>query len=489
MEDGKGAKTTALYISGRWFWASLFASHQIFKENMLKIRTGLKKLKNMEFKMRINRFIVCILMFLLSGFPTFLLIAQESEANSEMNYVTEFGDEATMNWTTKILRVKGNGFGPENIELGRRKILAKRTAKIDAYRNLSEVVKGVQVTSYTNVENMILECDSIKATSRGMLKGMQVVDVTYSNDGGCEITVEVNIDEKGRFLLDALNTGKVEITDNYPEFDWTALKNELKQVRKKYNSLLAAFKKKGEELNHANQKLAHMEERLKAEDLKKSELKTQLTSAEEELESTKNIAVELTNKITHLEMKLTANEKELKMTKTFLSEKKRELDKLLAATERLKKAASQDQVELLGYLQRIIEIQQEIREKLGAFDGEKPIPPPPPTPSYTGLLVDARGLNLEPTLAPSILNQNSEKMYGIGVIPKKVTSGAIVDYLVGNIERAKKHKKIADRPMVAKGIEVVNESDIMISNEDARKLVLIHDLLEQKKVAILHKER
>jgi len=242
-------------------------------------------------------------------------------------------------------------------------------------------------------------------------------------------------------------------------------------------------------LNHANQKLAHMEERLKAEDLKKSELKTQLTSAEEELESTKNIAVELTNKITHLEMKLTANEKELKMTKTFLSEKKRELDKLLAATERLKKAASQDQVELLGYLQRIIEIQQEIREKLGAFDGEKPIPPPPPTPSYTGLLVDARGLNLEPTLAPSILNQNSEKMYGIGVIPKKVTSGAIVDYLVGNIERAKKHKKIADRPMVAKGIEVVNESDIMISNEDARKLVLIHDLLEQKKVAILHKER
>ena len=103
--------------------------------------------------------------------------------------------------------------------------------------------------------------------------------------------------------------------------------------------------------------------------------------------------------------------------------------------------------------------------------------------------MDARGLNLEPALAPSILNQNGEKIYGIGVFPIEVTSGAIVDYLVGNIERAKKHKKIADRPMVAKGIEVVNESDIMISNEDARKLVLIHDLLEQKKVAILHEEK
>lgn len=455
--------------------------------------------------MRKNIFIIIVVMYLmLPGCFVSLLPAQdqdpETDPGTEMSFVEEWGDEASVNWTTKALRVKGNGFGPEKVDLGRRKILAKRAAKMDAYRNLSEVVKGVQVTSYTNVENMMLVSDWVKAKAGSMVKGMQVVDVTYSDDGGCEVTVEVNIDKKGRFLLDALNTGKVEITDHYPKFDWAALKNELKQVRKKYNSLLASFKKKGEELVDARQKLARVEEQLKSEDLKKSELKTQLASAEEELKRTKNIADELTNKIADLEIKLTANEKELEITKKFLSEKKQELDKLLAAIVNLKKAPAQGREELLVYLQRIIEIQREIREKLGTFDGTEPDgeddedhepkkPIPPPTTPYTGLLVDARGLNLEPALAPSILNQNGEKIYGIGVFPIEVTSGAIVDYLVGNIERAKQHKKIADRPMVAKGIEVVNESDIMISNEDARKLVLIHDLLEQKKVAILHKEK
>lgn len=454
--------------------------------------------------MRKNIFIIIVVMYLmLPGCFVSLLPAQdqdpETDPGAEMDLVEEWGDGASVNWTTKALRVKGNGFGPEDVELGRRKILAKRAAKMDAYRNISEVVKGVQVTSYTNVENMMLVSDWIKAKAGSMVKGIRVVDVTYADDGGCEVTVEVNIDKKGRFLLDALNTGKVEITDNYPKFDWAALKNELKHVRKKYNSLLAAFKRKGEELVDARQKLARVEEQLKVEDLKKSELKTQLTSAEEELKRTKNIADELTNKIADLEMKLTTNEKELEITKKFLSEKKQELDKLLAAIVNLKKAPAQGREELSVYLQRIIEIQQEIREKLRAFDGGESggesgggdeIPPTPqPTSPYTGLLVDARELNLEPALAPSILNQNGEKIYGIGVFPIEVTSGAIVDYLVGNIERAKQHKKIADRPMVAKGIEVVNESDIMISNEDARKLVLIHDLLEQKKVAILHKEK
>ncbi|MCP4150960.1 MAG: hypothetical protein GY757_24650, partial [bacterium] len=111
--------------------------------------------------------------------------------------------------------------------------------------------------------------------------------------------------------------------------------------------------------------------------------------------------------------------------------------------------------------------------------------PPAAAPNYTGLLVDARGLQLKPTLAPSILNRGKEKMYGIGVVPTKVTKGSTVDYLQGNLEYAKKYNKINDHPLVIKGIEVVNETDVMIGNDDEQKLVLIRGLLEKGKVVIL----
>ena len=52
------------------------------------------------------------------------------------------------------------------------------------------------------------------------------------------------------------------------------------------------------------------------------------------------------------------------------------------------------------------------------------------------------------------------------------------------IEREKR-KEIGDNPLVVKGIKTIDQSNLMIGNEDAEKLVLVIHLLEQKKVAIL----
>jgi hypothetical protein len=99
--------------------------------------------------------------------------------------------------------------------------------------------------------------------------------------------------------------------------------------------------------------------------------------------------------------------------------------------------------------------------------------------------VDARGLKLKPALAPAILNEKKEKMYGIGVIPAEMNGGAIVSYMRGNIERARQHKDIGNNPLVVKCIKIINQSDIMISNTAVKKVILIPQLLEQKKVVIL----
>ena len=112
--------------------------------------------------MKKNIFVVVLAVFIMIGFSGFVSFTQETSSDSDLDYVADYGDEAEMNWTKKVLRVKGNGFGPERVkEPGRRKILAKRAAEMDAYRNLVEVVKGVHVTSNTRVEDMMLESDSV----------------------------------------------------------------------------------------------------------------------------------------------------------------------------------------------------------------------------------------------------------------------------------------------------------------------------------------
>lgn len=349
--------------------------------------------------MRKNIFIMIVMFcFILPGFTESLMLSRDTDSEPGMDYIEEIGDEASMNWTTKTMRVKGYGFGPENVkQLGRRKLLAKRAAQIDAYRNLVEMIKGVQVTAKTSVRDMMLESDAIQTRTRGMLKGMEVKEVNYTKDGACEITVEVNIDEDGAFLLAAIYTGQVKVTDNYPEFDWAAVRKELEKTK---------------------DKLA----------------RTQLQN------------VRLEEEIRKKEALSDDNQGEPGNQSYY--------------------AASSTAP---GKIRRPDEPVQSMRE------------------TYTGLLVDARELDLKPTLAPSILNPNKEKMYGPGVIPTKVTSGSTADYLPGSIENARTNKKIYDRPLVVKGIEVINESDIMIDNQDAQKLISIHHLLEQGKVVILTK--
>ncbi len=353
--------------------------------------------------MRINTLVVGLMLFLLIGFSGPLLSFMDSRGDTEGDYVEQRGDGASMNWTTHVLRVKGNGFGPDKVKhLGRRKILAKRAAKMDAYRNLSESVKGVLVTSHTRVEDMMLESDSIKARTESMLKGVQVVAVNYSKEGGCEITVEVNIDQYGGFLLTALNNGEIKVTDNYPRFDWAAALKDLEQKEKqlaqagrKLDSLSADLKKKKRELAVANQKLDWMAGQVT--DIKKKPLTP-----------------------------------------------------------------------------------------------GKPVPDQPGRKKiycaiYTGLLVDARGFNLKPALYPSILNEKEQKMYGRGAFSTGPHSPT--PYVVGDIGIVQKKygNKIGKNPLIVKCKKPVGEtrSDIMISNDDAMKVVLIHHLLEQERVAVL----
>lgn len=325
---------------------------------------------------------ICALCFILSSLFASFTLSQTVTADIQLDYVANVGDNASMNWTTKVIRVKGQGVGTIKIkDLGRRKLTALRAAELDAYRRLLEVVQGVQVTSYASVGDMMKASPTITTRITGILKGMQLIDVTYSDDGGCTVTMEVNIDRDGQFLLTALNSNEIKITDNYPKFDWEKVLNELE---KKEAALAYAQSERYNAQNKGN------------------------------------------------------------------------------SVENNEPGKRDD---------------QKVNTSL----------PPQPTPKkeYTGLLVDARNKELKPVLAPTILNPKQEKLYGIGTVPAKITGGAIVSYLHGDIERAKKQKEIGDNPLVVICIQTVAQSNIMVSEDDADKMLFIIKLLEQKKVAIL----
>jgi len=102
--------------------------------------------------------------------------------------------------------------------------------------------------------------------------------------------------------------------------------------------------------------------------------------------------------------------------------------------------------------------------KKSGVPGDQPAPEP-----FTGFVVDARGLSVQPVLALNILNENGKEVYGPAYVSREhaVQQGMCV-YLK-DIERALEIKRVGKHPLVVKGIKTQGpeNSDIIISNADA----------------------
>jgi len=95
-----------------------------------------------------------------------------------------------------------------------------------------------------------------------------------------------------------------------------------------------------------------------------------------------------------------------------------------------------------------------------------------PSTVYTGLIIDARGLDVRPAMAPKIIDEQGNEIYG----SKYVSRDYAVDIgMVGyekNVETATQNERVADNPLVVKAVDVQgpNMTDLVISQADARKI-------------------
>lgn len=88
---------------------------------------------------------------------------------------------------------------------------------------------------------------------------------------------------------------------------------------------------------------------------------------------------------------------------------------------------------------------------------------------FTGLLVDARGLGMSPLLAPRLVDESGQPLYGPEWLSAESRGKVGVAAFFKGMEKALKHPRVGDRPLVLKA-SAVKGGDLVLPASAAAKL-------------------
>lgn len=97
-----------------------------------------------------------------------------------------------VDWKNQVITVTGEGVAPTDaVNYTQAKGLASKAARADAYRKLAEIINGVRVEGETTVERMLTTQDIIKLRVEATIKGAKIIDETFLSDGGYRVVMQV----------------------------------------------------------------------------------------------------------------------------------------------------------------------------------------------------------------------------------------------------------------------------------------------------------
>jgi hypothetical protein len=110
--------------------------------------------------------------------------------------------------------------------------------------------------------------------------------------------------------------------------------------------------------------------------------------------------------------------------------------------------------------------------------------------AYTGLVIDAKGLGIKPAMAPKLLDESDQEIYGSKYVDRE---WAVQIGMVGydkDVNRARTNDRVTNNPLVVKGMRATGASkaDIVISNADAamvRNAAASQNFLDKCKVMFI----
>jgi hypothetical protein len=114
-------------------------------------------------------------------------------------------------------------------------------------------------------------------------------------------------------------------------------------------------------------------------------------------------------------------------------------------------------------------------QEIMAFPMETPGAAPGGAPAsgvLTGLVVDARGLGVRPAMAPKILDETGQEVYGSAFVSREFAVQQGMSGYAKGLDSAKQNQRVTANPLIVKGLRVEGpgQSNIVISNADAVRL-------------------
>lgn len=93
-------------------------------------------------------------------------------------------------------------------------------------------------------------------------------------------------------------------------------------------------------------------------------------------------------------------------------------------------------------------------------------------PLYTGMVVDARGMQTRPAMSPKILDENGREVYGSMIVDREYAVQQGMSGYARDLTSAQNNARVTNNPLTVKGMKTQGpgKSDIIISNADAAEL-------------------
>lgn len=167
--------------------------------------------------------------------PTTLFAAPQ-DSNVAVTIEVQQNENNGVNWTkgsAADITAMGIGLAPENAGV-RGEALARRAAMVDAYRNLAEIIQGVQIDSDTLMEDLIVTSDTVNASVSALVKGATIIAEGTNYDGSYYVMMSVPL--YGKKSLASVALAEVSRNLRYEDFEeveeTTLPKKEVRAIRK-----------------------------------------------------------------------------------------------------------------------------------------------------------------------------------------------------------------------------------------------------------------
>lgn len=89
--------------------------------------------------------------------------------------------------------------------------------------------------------------------------------------------------------------------------------------------------------------------------------------------------------------------------------------------------------------------------------------------SYTGLVVDARGLGVKPALIPRLLDEQGKELYAGGVLSREQAVQAGVAGYAKDLVSGTRQPRVTDNPLILKALKASEskDTDIVLGSNEA----------------------